>query len=235
MKKMLKIIKLLQKIRAFVFRYLKPSGSYWIANKSLKPLSVKFGFDRGKPIDRYWIEDFLDKNKKLIKGKCLEITDNYYTRKFGGVDVRVSDVLDINKSNRGASIIGDLRDLSSTVKDNEYDCIILTHVLGLIDDIDKAVSEIYRILKPEGSILITSSCFSQDFGEPKNYWRFTSEGMRFLLEKSFKKAKIRVYSYGNVLAGQCFWVGMSQEDIERKVLEYNDRRYPCIVAARAIK
>lgn len=230
-----RIIKLLLEFRAYINRLIKPSGSYWTANNNIKPLSTKFGFDRGKPIDRFWIEDFLSKNKRNIKGVCLEITDNYYTKKFGGHKVTKSDVLDIDKENKLATVVGDLRNLKNIVREGQYDCILLTHVLGLIDNLDMAVSEVYRILKPGGSVLITSSCFSPDYGNNKNFWRFTQEGMKYLLGKYFKSSKIEVDTYGNVLAGQFFWVGMAQEDVSTDVLEYKDNRYPCIVVARATK
>ena len=92
------IKKVVGKIRAPVMRFLKPKTRYFVfkPKRSLKPISTKFGFDRGKPIDRYYIEAFLEENKDYIKGVCLEITDNAYTKKFG-VDVRVGDVLDISK------------------------------------------------------------------------------------------------------------------------------------------
>lgn len=230
-----KIIKIILSARARIVRYIKPKKYYWIATKSLSPISTKYGFDRGTPIDRYWIEDFLKKNKKFIKGRCLEITDSTYSRKFGGSKIKKIDVLDINRKNRKANVYGDLRNLKDKISDNTYDCIILTHVLGLIDEVDKAVSECERILKPGGTILATSSSFSPVIDIKKNYWSFKPAGFEYLFSKHFKKNTIHVRSYGNVLAGQCFWVGMAQEEISRKALKFNDTRFPCIVAARVQK
>ena len=52
--------------------------------RRLKPISRLFGFDRGQPIDRYYIETFLQKNRSDIGGRVLEIGDPGYTLKFGG-------------------------------------------------------------------------------------------------------------------------------------------------------
>jgi SAM-dependent methyltransferase len=227
--------KILFFVRAKISRFLKPHEHYWLATKSKEPISTKYGFDRGTPIDRYWIEDFLKINEKDIKGHCLEITDDSYTKKFGGDKVKDIDVLDINKKNKKANIYGDLRDLKGIVADDTYDCILLTHVLGLIDEVDKAVVEAKRILKPGGVILATSSSFSPVIDNKYNYWSFKPAGFKYLFSKHFKKNKIKVTSYGNVLAGQCFWVGMSQEDISKDALKFNDDRFPCIVAARVQK
>ena len=47
------------------------------------PISTNFGFDRGLPIDRYFIEKFLNGNNQDIRGRVLEIGDNDYTARFG--------------------------------------------------------------------------------------------------------------------------------------------------------
>ena len=47
-------------------------------------LSRDFGFDRGTPIDRYYIESFLSTHASDIRGHVLEVADNTYTRRFGG-------------------------------------------------------------------------------------------------------------------------------------------------------
>ncbi len=226
---------ILLSIRARINRTLFPARNYWLAAKTTKPISTKYGFDRGTPIDRYWIEDFLSNNKKYIKGRCLEVTDDAYTFKYGGKKVSQADVLDVDKSNKKANFYGDLRDLKNVVEDNTYDCIILTQVLGLIDNLGNAVSECHRILKPGGVLLVTSACFSPTYDLKSDYWRFTPHGAENLFGRFFDENDLEVTSYGNVLAGQCFWVGMSQEDLTTEELQYNDPRFPCIVAIKAIK
>jgi SAM-dependent methyltransferase len=225
-----KMIKILLYIRALINRFLFPANSYYKATKTLKPASTKFGFDRGTPIDRFWIEDFLENNKKHIKGTVLEITDPAYTKKYGGKKVKRSDVLDIDSSNKKANINGDLRNLKAIIKDNTYDCVILTHVLGLIDDYASAIIEIKRILKPNGVLLYTGSCLGPILGE-KVYWRFTPNSVKYIFETHFKPSRLKIETYGNVLTGQAFWVGMAQEDLTKYELGYNDPRFPCAVSA----
>ncbi len=228
--------KKIYKIRSTITKKIKSKSRYFLATKNLSPLSRKFGFDRGTPIDRFWIESFLNENKRLIKGKCLEITNDFYTKKFGLSKVKTSDVLDINIKNKKANIHADLKNLKNKIKDNTYDCIILTHTLGLIDEYEKALIEIKRILKPGGALLLTSSCFSPIYvSGPKNYWRFTPDGAKIIFRKIFKERKVKVKSFGNVLTGQCFWVGMSQEELSLDELEYNDPEFPCIVGVVAKK
>lgn len=222
------MLKIILTIRAWVNRKLFPASHYRLA-----PISSKFGFDRGTPIDRFWIDKFMDENKLYVKRRIMEITDSAYTVKYGEDRVVQSDILDINPKNKKANIHGDLRHLYS-IKSNTYDCVILTHVLGLIDDIHSAASECYRILKPGGVLLFTSSCLGPVLGE-QVYWRFTANSIHFLFGKYFKSNQMQIKTFGNAMSGQCFWVGMSQEDMDLKSLEYNDVRFPCIVTMRAIK
>jgi hypothetical protein len=59
----------------------------WASLGSLRrvtPLSRDFSYDRGLPIDRYYIERFLAANASDIRGHVLEIADNTYTGRFGG-------------------------------------------------------------------------------------------------------------------------------------------------------
>ena len=50
----------------------------------LTPLSRAWSFDRGTPIDRYYVERFLAANAADVRGRVLEIGEDTYTRRFGG-------------------------------------------------------------------------------------------------------------------------------------------------------
>src|SRR5439155_18109175 len=43
------------------------------------PISANFGFDRGTPIDRYYIERFLEREAGHIRGRVLEVRDSSYS------------------------------------------------------------------------------------------------------------------------------------------------------------
>jgi SAM-dependent methyltransferase len=114
-----------------------------------KPLSDFYGSDRGTPIDRHFIENFLRSNAKDIKGRCLEVKNDDYTSRFGKNRVKSVDIMDVDKNNKKANIIADLRSLE-TIEDDYYDCLIITQVFQYIDDLPKAVAECRRVLKKGG-------------------------------------------------------------------------------------
>lgn len=94
----------------------------------LHPISRLFGYDRGQPIDRYYIENFLLQHKSDVHGRVLEIGDNTYTKKFGGTRVDQSDVLHAVEGNPSATIVADLAQADNipqtTYQDPDYQVLI---------------------------------------------------------------------------------------------------------------
>ena len=76
--------------------------------RRVTPISRFFGVERGLPIDRYYIEQFLSTHASDIRGHVLEMGDAFYTQKFGGNRVTVSDVLHVVEGNPEATIVADL-------------------------------------------------------------------------------------------------------------------------------
>jgi len=73
-----------------------------------EPLSDHYGFDRGTPVDRRYIEGFLSARRGAIHGSVLEVQDNAYTTKFRDDQVSKSTVIDIDATNPYATLIADL-------------------------------------------------------------------------------------------------------------------------------
>tara|TARA_Y100000310_G_scaffold172859_1_gene172967 strand:- start:61 stop:705 length:645 start_codon:yes stop_codon:yes gene_type:complete len=69
------------------------------------------------------------------------------------------------------------------LEDGSVDGIICTQVLGDVWDVQKAVEEMVRILKPGGALLITESLLNEEHDEPQDYWRFTEFTWKKLLEE----------------------------------------------------
>jgi SAM-dependent methyltransferase len=204
------------------------------ATRRRGPVSLHYGLERGRAIDRFYIERFLEHEREAIRGACLEVHDNDYTLRFGGDRVDRSDVLDIDETNEHATLHGDLRDLPG-IADGTYDCVILTQVLHLIDDHRAAVRESARILRPGGVVLATLPVISRIDMDNEDYWRFTAAGALHLFAGVFGEEAVRVEARGNAVAGLGFWTGLAQEDLDPGDLEPDDPDFPCIVTVRAEK
>src|SRR5690606_26975795 len=126
----------------------------WGDLRKLTPVSRVFGTDRGTPLDRYYIERFLERHRSDIHGRVLELGDPGYTQRFGGNRVEQSDVLHATPGNRKATIIGDLQS-GQGIPADAFDCIILTQVLPFLFDFHGAVRTVHRALRPGGVVLAT--------------------------------------------------------------------------------
>jgi SAM-dependent methyltransferase len=213
---------------------LRGYRALFAATRRSEPVSRHYGLERGRPIDRYYIERFLERESFAIRGTCLEVGDNEYTYRYGGDRVSGSDVLDIDASNSRATIHGDLRRLVEVV-DGGYDCVILTQVLQFVDDREAAVRECRRILKTDGVLLATVPAMSRLDMANEDYWRFTAAGARHLFTGIFGEGEVAVEAHGNALAGLAFWLGLAQEDLSPGELDLDDPDFPCLVTVRAAK
>ena len=78
-------------------------------------------------------------------------------------------------------------DSKTTLPDNYCDIILSNQVLEHVDSPAGYLQEAYRILKPGGSMIITTHGYWYYHPTPNDYWRWTSAGLRKTIEKeSFK-------------------------------------------------
>ena len=199
------------------------------------PLSSNWGYERGTPIDRVYIEEFIADHRVDIRGRVLEVGDSGYTDRFGsGVTSR--DVLDIDRANPSATIIADLADAGS-IPAETFDCFILTQTLQYVREPGAAVAHAYRILRRGGVLLATMpSIIRVDAQSPDvDRWRFTEVSCRELFGERFGADQVDVSTAGNVPAAMAFLTGMAAEEFGSARLAERDPSFPVLICARAAK
>ena len=207
--------------------------------RRLTPISPIFGMERGRPIDRYYIEAFLETYRTDIRGRALELGDASYIRRFGDGRVTHIDVLSYVPGGDETTIVADLTHCPH-IPDATFDCIIFTQALQMILDMPAALRELYRILKPGGCVLLTTHGTSKiarrlgrdDWGE---YWRLTAQGLQALVGHIIPEAQNDIHVYGNVLSASAFLYGLAVEDLSPRELDVNDPDFEVIVAGRIRK
>ncbi len=203
------------------------------------PLHREFGWARGLPIDRHYIEGFLERNQTDIRGEVLEaaIAPNY-TQRFGGGRVSGSHILYPVAGKPGATLVGNL-ETGKGIPLSAFDTIILTQVYQFIYDMHAAVRHSHAALRPGGVLLATFAGISQvsrdDMDQWGEFWRVTDASARRLFGDVFGHANVTVEVYGNVLAATAFLHGMVVSDLTVRELDYLDPDYQVIIAVRAVK
>jgi len=210
----------------------------WGGLRTLSPISRDFGFERGVPIDRYYIEHFLAHHAEDIRGRVMEVGTDMYTVRYGGGRVSRSDVTHHAAGNPRATMVLDLTD-AGHLSDQLFDCIICTQTVQFIFDVRTAVATLYRMLKPGGVLLMTCHGISQicrpDMQATGEFWRFTDVSVRRLLTESFPDANCEVRVYGNVVSSIAFLHGIAAEELSEEELDTQDADYQLLLTARAVK
>lgn len=214
-------------------RLIRPA---WLGTlRRTTPLSDQWGYDRGTPIDRYYIGCFLAQYHQDIHGHVLEIKDSTYTDRFG-VGVMQRDVLDINPTNSHATLIADLA-AADAVPSDQFDCFILTQTLQFIPELHRAIAHVRRMLRPGGVLLCTvpGICRVERAYASTDYWRFTPAACRLLFGSEFGTENMTLQAYGNVLTAIAFLTGMASEELSRRELATREEHFPVMIAIRAVK
>jgi SAM-dependent methyltransferase len=209
----------------------------WGDLRRLQPVSHEFGYDRGLPVDRYYIERFLETHRRDVAGRTLEIGDDEYTRRYGGDRTTRRDVLHVHSRNPAATIVGDLAD-APQIAHETFDCIVVTQTLHLIYDVDRAVATLHRIVRPGGVVLATFPGISQLSGDEWGRtwsWGFGSLLARRLFASHFGERNITVEAHGNSLATAAFIQGLATVDLTPARLDADEAGCELLVTVRAVR
>lgn len=206
--------------------------------RRLRPISREWGFDRGRPVDRYYIEGFLTTHAKAVRGRVLEVAEDSYTRMLGGDRVIRSDVLHVAEGRPGVTIVADLAS-GDAIPSEAFDCVIVTQTLQCIYDVKAAIGTLHRILKPGGVVLATfpgiSKVSREDMDRWGYHWAFTTCSARRLFEEFFAPEDVLVEARGNVLSAISFLHGLADRELEPAELDFHDPDYEVLIGVRARK
>jgi SAM-dependent methyltransferase len=223
-----------RRVRERAWRILRPVRLGALGRT--EPLSRDWGYDRGKPIDRYYIDRFLEMHRADVHGRVLEIKDSRYTQRFG-TNVTQSDVLDVNRDNPRATFVTDLAS-ADIVPSDTFNCCIVTQTLQYLFDVQAGVRHLHRMLRPGGVLLATVPGITKLLDPAMgytDYWRFTPQSCDRLFTAVFGPDNFVLESHGNVLTSIAFLSGMAQEELSAADFTHEDPLYPLIMTIRAVK
>jgi SAM-dependent methyltransferase len=204
------------------------------------PLSEHFGSERGTPLDRYYIDSFVSAHAGDIRGRALEFQSARYLSRHPN-QVTSVDIVD-RFGDEGVTIVTDLA-TDTLIPSETFDCAIVTQVLHYVYDVDAAVRNLHRILKPGGTLLVTVPSVSRIMvdvepdgaNEYNDFWRFTVGSCHRLVGDVFGRENTTVQAYGNVLTSMATLTGLSHEEVSSRRLDRHDPYFPTLIAVRAVR
>jgi len=217
----------------------EPPRISWGDLDRVSPISDTWGTDRGKAIDRYYIDAFLQQHAADIQGTVFEIKDAGYIRMFGRDRVTRSVVVDVDPDNPLATLQADLTKCDQFPA-SLADCFVLTQTLHIIYDHAASVRTAMQVLKPGGVLLCTIPAVSRVNYEngglrSGDFWRMTRAAVEHLFGKLDSIGQLEIETFGNVRTCTAFLYGLAVEDMPPPVLDFHDPWYPLVHCVRVVK
>jgi hypothetical protein len=199
----------------------------WGNLRRVTPFSAQFGFDRGTPVDRYYLHRFLDSHRARITGDVLEIQVPDSARRYGA---RLGDVhtVDLNPAHR-PTYTCDLAASDGVIPSDRYDCFLLPNTLCVLRDVEGCLRQALRVVKPGGVILASTAGFVPLTPDAPDYWHLSAAGWQEIAARALAGALFRVESHGNCLAAVAAMLGLAHEELRPAELDASDPRYPVLV------
>jgi len=167
-------------------------------------LTPSFVKERADP-ERFGIDQFVfNEIKPALKSTDLLLDAGAgsfrYKEQLEGTQYESTDFEDIfHKESKGRHTFTCSLD-AIPARDNRYDVVVNTQVLEHVEFPQKVVSELARVLRPGGTLYLTTPQISPVHGAPYNFFFFT----RFGLKSLFENAGLEVISISP--RGGVFWV-----------------------------
>lgn len=120
-----------------------------------------------------------------MKGRLLDVgcgrkpyREMFLTDDYVGLEIDTPE----NRANKRADFFYD--GCQFPFPDRDFDGIVCNQVLEHVFTPEQFLGEIYRVLKPEGMLLLTAPFVWDEHEQPWDYARYSSFGLKNLLEKS---------------------------------------------------
>ena len=197
----------------------------------LWPFSQRFGFDRGAPVDRYYLQQFVRSIRPVVRGRCLEIGGSRWSNWFYRFDVDEFRSLELEQSRIADDLVGDAAD-RGVLDPASWDSILAFHVLEHCPNPFAVVSNMRAWLRPNGHACIAVPCAQRVHSYPGDYWRFMPDGLRVLFSDF---SEVNVSTYGNPLTVVSNYMGLSHTELAAEDMNAAHPDYPvlaCVVARK---
>ncbi len=103
--------------------------------------------------------------EKLFENKCDE---------YIGCDI-------VQSSENKVDVICEA--INIPLEDNSLDIVFSTQVIEHVGDHNKLLNEMYRMLKPNGYVILSGPMYWHLHEEPYDFFRFTKHGFKYIFEK----------------------------------------------------
>jgi SAM-dependent methyltransferase len=157
----------------------------------------RFPTNRIPGVDRLSLDHELNRHfRRLTPGRTLDIGARHspYRAKLPATEFRTADI----DPSRRPDFCCDAHDLGC--RSNYFDTVIATELLEHVREPQRVVDELWRVLTPGGTCILSTRFMCPYHPSPHDFYRFTWDSLRHLF-RAFRV--IEVHSHGN--RAQVLW------------------------------
>jgi len=206
----------------------------WGSFRRTTPVNDHYGYGRGTPIDRWYLQQFMSANRDAFVGRILELQNDEWSGRFADSSEASVTILDIDPTNVLATYIADL-DTPGSVEPATFECVVAPQTLQYLHDPVSALRTLAAACVAGGVLLLTVPTVSrldETCGPDGDLRRLTPAGLERLLDEALPGAGRAVVGFGNVLTSMAFLMGIAAEELDDSELAAHDSRYPMLACAR---
>ena len=122
--------------------------------------------------------------RENASGRLLEVGSGGapFREELDGLATHVI-TLDIVNRYGTTDMIADVQSMPD-VPDREFDTVLCTQVLEHVEDPSRALSEMRRVLRDDGTLILSAPHLSMIHEAPEDYFRYTAYGLRSLCKRA---------------------------------------------------
>ncbi|MEG1432674.1 class I SAM-dependent methyltransferase [Eubacterium sp.] len=148
-----------------------------------------------------YICPYLNKEMNVLELACgsgqLSFSLSKQVKSWIGTDFSKQMILEARKRGEYENLTFEIADATSlSFADGEFDCVVIANALHIMPNPDKAMKEIYRVLKPNGILFAPTFLWKEGKQSKFKKWMMSVVGFKMYQEWNKKQFEEFIEKYG---------------------------------------
>ena len=148
-----------------------------------------------------YINPYLSKDMNVLELACgsgqLSFNLSKYTKSWIATDFSKQMIFEARKHGEYENLVFEIADATSLIyTDEKFDCVVIANALHIMPEPDKAMKEIYRVLKPNGTLFAPTFLWKEEKQSKLKKRLMSIVGFKMYKEWDKKQFEEFIHEYG---------------------------------------